>query len=59
MRKVDIGALYRCDGMGKCDDAGDYLKIVLGDEATGYREVRRISRGNAEILLTELAELLG
>lgn len=56
MKKTDLAALGRCDGMGEMDRTGSYVKLVYHDE--GENVVLIISEGAAANVVGQIAGAL-
>lgn len=56
MKKTDLAALGRCDGMGEMDRTGSYVKLVYHDE--GENVVLIISEGTAANVVDQIAGAL-
>ena len=56
MKKTDLAALGRCDGMGEIDRTGSYVKLVYHDE--GENVVLIISEGAAANVVAQIAGAL-
>lgn len=56
MKKTDLAALGRCNGMGEMDRTGSYVKLVYHDE--GKNVLLVISEGAAANLVGQIAGAL-
>lgn len=56
MKKTDVAALGRCDGMGDLDRTGSYVKLVYHERGENVYLV--ISEGQAANLIGELGGAL-
>lgn len=56
MKKTDVAALGRCNGMGELDRKGSYVKLVYHDDGANMHLV--ISEGSAANLVGQIAGAL-
>lgn len=56
MKKTDVAALGRCNGMGELDRAGSYVKLVYHDD--GENRYLVISERSAANLVGQIAGAL-